>query len=268
MKSKAILTIITLIIILTIATLASAQTVNAGVSQNDIFEYNYNATWNSTNPSASPSNNIVELLQIKSFQIKITSVSGSNVNAEVTKKYQNDTTKTETGFVDVQSGSIHLEFGTLIIAANRTVNQTIYPTWTDAIINETVTRTYQNGDRETNKRLVEITSEYGYEKTEVYYDKVKGIAVDSYFESRDSYGGQTEIFTETITNTNSDVWTAAPPSPTPTPSATPASSTPAASQSPAPSSVVPELSVFVVPLVLFGAAASVLMVKGVKRFSC
>jgi hypothetical protein len=231
MKTKPVLTIITLIIISTMATLVSAQTVNAGVNQGDIFEYNYAATWNSTNPSASPSSSIVELTQIKSFQIKITSVSGATVNAEVTKKYQNDTTKTVTGFVDVQSGSIHLDFGTLIIAANRTVNDPINPSWTNAIINETITRTYPTGNRETNKRLFEETSEYGYEKTEVYYDKIKGIAVDSYFESRDTYGGQTEIFTETITNTNSDVWT------------------------------IPELSTLLVPLTLFVGTTTLLVAK-------
>jgi hypothetical protein len=215
--------------------LASAQTVNAGVSQNDIFEYNYTATWNSTDPSATPLINVVELTQIKSFQIKITSVSGATVNAEVTKKYQNDTTKTVTGFVNVQSGEIQLEFGTLIIAANRTVNQPIYPAWTNAIINETITRTYLNGDRETNKRLVETTSETSYEKTEVYYDKIKGIVVDSYYESRDTNWGQTEIFTETITNTNSDVWT------------------------------IPELSTLLVPLSLFVATAALLVAKAAKK---
>ena len=236
MKNKIILSIIPLIIILTMATLASAQTVNAGVSQNDIFEYNYSATWNSTDPSATPLINVVELTQIKSFQIKITSVSGASVNAEVTKKYQNDTTKTVTGFVNVQSGEIQLQFGTLIIAANRTVNDPIYPSWTNAIINETITRTYQSGDRETNKRLVEITSANSYEKTEVYYDKIKGIAVDSYYESRDTNWGQTEIFTETITNTNSDVWT-----------------------------VIAELSTLLVPLTLFVATASLLVAKTAKK---
>ena len=238
MKNKIILSIIPLLIILIMATLASAQTVNAGVSQNDIFEYDYSATWNSTDPSATPLSNTLELTQIKSFQIKITSVSGASVNAEVTKKYQNDTTKTVTGFVNVQSGEIQLQFGTLIIAANRTVNDPIYPSWTNAIINETITRTYPSGDRETNKRLVEITSANSYEKTEVYYDKIKGVAVDSYYESRDTNWGQTEIFTETITNTNSDVWTAP---------------------------IVPELSTLLVPLALFVATAALLVAKAAKK---
>lgn len=71
----------------------------------------------------------------------------------------------------------------LIIAGNLNANDKIYPSGGQATINETILRTYPNGDRETNKRLVETTSEKHYEKTEVYYDKIKGIAVESYYEA-------------------------------------------------------------------------------------
>jgi hypothetical protein len=97
--------------------------------------------------------------------------------------------------------------GNLIIAANLNANDKIYPSGGDATVNGTVERTYQTGSRQTNEQLVETTSDNHYEKTDVYYDKTKGIAVSSYYESIDTFGSETETFTETITNTNADDWT-------------------------------------------------------------
>jgi hypothetical protein len=268
MKNKVTLIII-LITSLSVLTISSAQsTANPGVQNEDVFEYNYLVTWNSTNSAASTPSFYTQLNKTQSFQIKITNVSGTTVNANVTSRYRDGTSNSETGFVNVQSGSIRLAYGFLITPANLSINDKIYPSGGDATINGTVTRTYQTGDRQTNQYTVEISSENHYEKTEIYFDKIKGIAVSSYYLSIDTFGSETETFQEIITNTNSDVWTAAPPSPTPTPSATPsATSTPSASVTPAPSSVIPELPVFVVPLVLFASAASLLMVKTAKRFS-
>jgi hypothetical protein len=251
MKNKITLIILILTILMAAPTITSAQLVSPGVSKGDIFEYNYNATWNSTDPNAQVTANVAKLIQTQSFQIRIINVTGTTVNAEVTTRYRDGTTKTETGFVDVQSGSIHMPFGTMIIAGNLNANDKIYPTWDQDTINQTVTRTYQSGNRETNQLLVETTSENSYEKTEVYYDKIKGIAVESYYESRDTYNSQTETFTETITNTNADVWTVASaptptatgisptptptgisPTPTPTPTATGISPTPTTAHAP------------------------------------
>ena len=229
MKNKITLTILILTILMAAPTITSAQLVSPGVSKGDIFEYNYNATWNSTDPNAQVTANVAKLIQTQSFQIRIINVTGTTVNAEVTTRYRDGTTKTETGFVDVQSGSIHMPFGTMIIAGNLNANDKIYPTWDQDTINQTVTRTYQSGNRETNQRLVETTSENSYEKTEVYYDKIKGIVVESYYESRDTYNSQTETFTETITNTNADVWTVAS---APTPTTTGISPTPTTAHTP------------------------------------
>ncbi|MCW4003791.1 MAG: hypothetical protein NWE95_07765 [Candidatus Bathyarchaeota archaeon] len=234
MNSKITMAVLILAILMSVPTI-TAQNALPGVIEGDIFEYDYHATWNSTDPNAQPTANVAKKMQIQSFQIQIMNVTGTIIDGQITIRYKNETTKTETGYLDIQTGSIHMSFGTLIIPANLTVNEPIYPTWDQDTINETVTRTYQTGNRETNKRLVEVTSEYSCEKTEVYYDKIKGIVVDSYYESRDMYGGYTEIFTETITNTNSDVWT------------------------------IPELSTLLIPLSLFVATAALLVAKAAKK---
>jgi hypothetical protein len=193
-----------------IPTLVSAQSATPGVTAGDVFQYSYTATWNSTKTNEPVPSNIADLIQTQSFQIKIIGVTGTTVNAETTTRYKDGTTKTETGTVNVQSGDIHLPFGNLIIGANLNPNDKIYPSWEQDFINQTVTRNYQSGSRETNQRLVETNTENAYEKTEVYYDKARGIAIESYFERRDIYPSQTQTFTETITNTNSEVWSVIP----------------------------------------------------------
>ena len=215
MKNKIILkTLIPLILsalfISASLTLVSAQTLTPGVTKGDVFSYTYIANWKSTDPNIPVPDVIANLNKTASFQITITDVSGTVVNAEVASTYRNGTTYTETGFVDVQSGSIHLPYGITIIAGNLNANDKIYPSSGDAIINNTVTRTYPSGDRPTNERIVETTSENHQDKTDIYYDKAKGIAVSSYYESVDTFGSETETFTETITNTNSQAWAVIP----------------------------------------------------------
>jgi hypothetical protein len=242
MKNKIILTIFLLsalsILSISVASAQSPQLVSPGVTKGDVFQYNYNVSWNSTDPTLPVPSDVIELNQTQSFQITITGISGTTVNAEVISTYRNGSTNTQTGFVDVESGSIHLPFGSLIIAGNLNANDKIYPSGGDATINYTVVRTYQSGNRQTNERLVETTSVNHYDKTDVYYDKIKGVAVSSYYESIDTFGSETETFTETITNTNADVWTvASAPTPTatgisPTPTATGIAPTPTTARTP------------------------------------
>ena len=211
MKIKLILTFsILTFFLLSLVTPSFAQNVVPGVANGDIFEYSYAVTWSSTQNGGVVPDYIIELNKTQSFQIRITEVSGTTINAEVITRYRDGTTNTETGFVDVQSGSIRLTFGYLIIAGNLNVSDKIYPSGGEATINSTQTRTYSSGNRQTNKYIVEATYDNSYEKKEFYFDKQKGIAVDYYFESRETVGSYTEDFTETITNTNSDVWTAIP----------------------------------------------------------
>lgn len=224
MKTKLLLTILVIsILTLSSTNIALAQTVAPGVSQGEIYEYNYTTSWSSTNPASETPDYAEELSRIQSFQFRITNIEGTTVNAEVTLRYRDGTNQTETGFVDVQSGSIHLSFGYLIIPGNLNVNDKIYPLGGEATINSTSTRTYSSGNRQTLAHTIEATYDSSYEKKELYIDGIKGIAVEYNFESRETVGSYTETFTETITNMNSDVWTIANPSSTAIPTNQPTS---------------------------------------------
>jgi hypothetical protein len=67
---------------------------------------------------------------------------------------------------------------------------------------------YSSGDRETNRYVVQTTSENHTELTEIFFDKQKGVAINAYYLSQDTFGPETDTFTETITNTNANVWAA------------------------------------------------------------
>ena len=154
---------------------------------------------------------MTELERIQTFQIRTLFIPQvTPLNAEVALRYRDGTSRTETGFVDVQSGSIHLPFGYLIIPGNLDATNRIYPSGGQATINSTETRTYSSGNRQTLYHIIDATYDISYERKEVAFDKIKGIAVEFKFESRETVSLYTETFKETITNTNSDIWSVIP----------------------------------------------------------
>ena len=215
-----------------------AQTAVAGVSKGETFDYSYSIFWNSTDPTATPPSDYVEFNKTQSIELKVTDVSVSKISLEKTEILRNGTQTTETGYININTGDIEVTFGTLIISANLNANDKLYPSGGHAIINDTTTRTYPSGQRETNHYIVETTSQNNYEKTEIYFDRQKGVAVDYYYENRETSGGYTITTIERLISTNADVWavgsaptptaTGISPTPTPTPTATGISPTPTA----------------------------------------
>ena len=64
----------------------------------------------------------------------------------------------------------------------------------------------QAGQRETNVMSGGDSSD----RTTIYFDKIKGIAVDYSYEIQETSGDYTIVSTERLTNTNSDVWAVIP----------------------------------------------------------
>ena len=200
---------------------ARAQTVVAGVSKGETFDYSYSLIWASTDPSATPPKDLVEYNNTQQIQFKITDVSGSILTVDFIRHFKNGTQSVESGTINIQSGLVTVPYGFLIIGANLTKNQRIYPSGGYQTITDTVTRSYPSGQRETNV----ISGEDSSQKTAIYFDKIKGIAVDYSYEIRETSGGYTITTIERLISTNADVWTVAS-APTPTPTATGISPTP------------------------------------------
>jgi hypothetical protein len=95
----------------------------AGVYKNEIFTYNYDIFWDSTNPSSSPTF-FTDLYQTEQVQIKILEVSGSRIDLLVTEQYHNGTENVQSGYIDISTGIIDAPYGYLIIGANLNVVKT------------------------------------------------------------------------------------------------------------------------------------------------
>jgi hypothetical protein len=235
MKNKQVITFSLLsLIFLAFAGTGYAQTVLVGVSTGGVYTYDYTLTWSSTDPTqTSIPSEFLEYSKIQSVQISVQSISGSTINTEVKTYYKNGTDVTQNGYVDVSSGAVHVPFGFVIARSGMNANEKIYPFGGESTINDTTQRIYATGPRETSHNLIEISSASYYEKTELYFDKQLGIAVNYNYESRATTGGFTNNFTEALVNTNSAVWAVNPvssatPSPTPPPSSTNPTLTPTA----------------------------------------
>jgi hypothetical protein len=234
MKTKLlsifIITCLSLPMFLATASSVSAQTILPGVSKGEIFDYSYYLLWNSTDPSAIPPREYIELNNTQQIQLKITAVSGSNINVDYVKLFKNGTRTVESGSINIESGTVTIPAGFLIISANLSKNQRVYPSGGYQVISDTVIRSYPSGQRETNI----VSGEDPSDKTVIYFDKIKGVAVSYQHDIIETSDVYTTITTVNMINTNSDVWT-----------------------------VIPEFPVFVIPLLLIFAAS--LMIVAIKK---
>jgi|WetSurMetagenome_2_1015567.scaffolds.fasta_scaffold29135_2 hypothetical protein len=207
MKNKLISLIIVVLIASSIflATTrpASGQTVVAGVSKDETFDYSYSLIWTSTDPSATPPSDLVEYNNTQNIEFKVTDVSGVIIGVDFIRTFINGSRAIQSGTINIESGTVTVPYGFLIVGANLNKNQQVYPTGGHQTITNTVTRSYPSGvQRETNVMSSDVSSE----KTTIAFDKIKGIAVDYSYEIQETSGNNNIVSTETLTNTNSNVW--------------------------------------------------------------
>jgi hypothetical protein len=220
MKNNAALIMImalSLVAFLATTNIASGQTIVAGVSKGETFIYSYNLLWNSTNPSATPPSDYIELNKTSQIRFIITNVSGVNLSIDFVKAFKNGTQTTQSGTINLSSGTASIPYGFLIIGANLNKNDRIYPTGGHQVVTDTVIWSYPTGQRETNLLRGSDSSS----STIIYFDKIKGIAVDYTYEIDETSGNYTTVSTERVINTNSNTWAVISESPTPTASPTP-----------------------------------------------
>lgn len=198
------------------ATSAIAQTRTVGVSQGDQFKYgNINVEWNSDNPNATIHSSLKDMNHTEYISIFVKDVSGTNVTCEMTQHFQDGTEDTEQGYIDVDTGNAsNLTFLPFpFISAGLQKNDSIYTSeyYAEGYINETVTRTYPDGTRETNH--LNITSEYSGEQQyryladNFYWDKPTGTLVEVTETSIHESGGYTNSYSISVKITQSNKWT-------------------------------------------------------------
>lgn len=199
--NRLVILIMGLLFVLLFAETVSAQTVTAGVSKGETFDYSYRATWNSTDPTALPPNEFFEYDNLQQIQLRVKDISGATLHVDEIRSYKNGSQNIDSGSINLETSIYTVPYGFLIIGADLDKGQVIYPIG-GPVITDTVTRSYSSGQRETNI----ISREDLEQKIIIYFDKKKGIAVEYLKEFYETSGGYSIVGTERLINTNSDVW--------------------------------------------------------------
>lgn len=164
---------LSLIIFYTKATLA--ETCTPGVAEGDYFCYEMYAVFTSSDPNA-----VIDVPEFEQnntdwVQIDVTDVSGSVICQVYTVHFESKTDKFElkTDLDPNNSGSLTFsDLGVPICAANLEVGDTL--STVELTVEETLSRTYPSGDRETNYVSWNSTLDYG----DCYFDKKTGVLVE------------------------------------------------------------------------------------------
>jgi hypothetical protein len=184
-----------------VVTAAAAQERTVGVAEGDWFTYEIYANWNSTDPDTPfPPLDYGDWETINGTEwVKMTimGVSSTNVSFQYVNHYKNGTEETGNGYIDVDSGD-EVNGTFTLISANLGVNDSIYASgeYSTYMINETATRTYPDGVRNTNH--INMTYEFSwtinelhyrlYQSINLYWDKETGILAEDSFEITNQTG--------------------------------------------------------------------------------
>lgn len=186
-KESAFVAFLLFLLFSTIVGKTSAQTVmpSPGVSPGNEFTYDFSVFWSSNNQTAKPPAFLVEENKTETIRITITKVEGLMVSMNITSRFENGTEALPSeDFVNIMSGSSMTAFG-LIVSPNLVKNSIVYPYGNvNFTINETTTRTYSFGERETAHYTANSTNsaDYVYFFKDVYFDEKTGVMLEYYTE--------------------------------------------------------------------------------------
>ena len=265
MKAKLIALTTVVLEILAIIVTVSAGSATVGVSKGQTFDYSYQLLWSSTDPNEVAPSNYIQLNNTQTIQLKVTDVSGSKISIEKTNILKDGTQNKVDGYVDINTGTIEIAFGSLIVSTNLNTGDLLYPSGGHATINDASFRSYSVGQREIN-HVISQTNEVDYtDKVEIYFDKLTGVAVSYSYDSSSTSNGYTDTTQENLTCTNVDTWMSAP-IPSYTPSEVTANPTNAGSSSSTQNQTPTQLSTWI-PFVVIILVVIIIVVVAALVFS-
>jgi hypothetical protein len=190
MPKKLYLAIITLTILVVAAVAAfyalqpppqTSSAVASGLKAGDTFTYSMIGIAELGNENVTIPDNFKEVNMTDYYRVTVTSVDGPNVQFNVTWSFTNGTVYDRTGKVNVETGVDSQEFWA-IYAANLTKGSPVRPAVTSgATVNDTQTRTYRNGDRQTN--ILQMQGEF-YNTEDLTYSQICNEYTYVYFDSQ------------------------------------------------------------------------------------
>jgi hypothetical protein len=156
MVSKLFITIVIFFVSVSIAIAAVLETqtpdatTRPGVVAGNVFTYSIKGYSTVIGDNGSVPDSFSQLNMTDWYRVTITSVSGPEVQFNTTWRFTNGTEIENTGNVNVVTGNDNKAFWA-IYPANLRLNDLVSPGGSDGqIVNQTETRTYKSGNRDTN----------------------------------------------------------------------------------------------------------------------
>ncbi len=189
MPKKLYLTII-LLIIVAVATVAAVialqphepqtQADLSSLKPGDYFTYSITGVAELIDPNATVPQNFLEVNMTDYYKVTITDVNSTVVSFDTTWRFTNGTQFDNSGYVNLNNGTSK-EFWA-IYAANLTTGKPVRPAVPDgAVVNETETRTYKDGTRQTNILSMQGTF---YDTSDLTYSRAYMDYSDVHFDSQ------------------------------------------------------------------------------------
>ena len=209
-KKTALAALFVLILCFAIAQQVQAQDITdyqPGVSEGNIFKYDMVFYWSSTNPTATTPTSWVNANATEYYHATIKLVTGTTVTIDTLWRFLNGTETTNTELTDVAIGA---GGSILVYATNLAAGMQLYPSSTSITdrIDETITRSYPQGARETNhieENKTNVENQV-YSYINLYFDKQTGVMVEVYTE--DVYTSMPDQkFSRTAKIKESSLWT-------------------------------------------------------------
>lgn len=207
---KRLFTVAVLLMLLSSVMVASARALvlTPGVELSMVFCYDITASWSSNDEYASIPKEITEYNRTETFEVRISTVNGSRVKLFWALYWKNESYVGDYGLVDVDTGDGYGSF-VAIIAGNLNAGELIHPLGSDAItINQTVTKSYESGNRDANRVLLEYynATTGASELDDLYFDKAIGILVESHETTTYTDGDTTTTTTVSWKIKSSNAW--------------------------------------------------------------
>jgi hypothetical protein len=128
------------------------------LTEGDVFTYSVKGLWESNDPNATVSDELLQLNMTEWYRVTITNISDPEVSIHTVWRLTNGTEIENNGKVDIETGVSTGGFWA-IYAANLDAGKIAHPTGPEPVtIESTVNRGYTSGERETN--LLTLTAQF------------------------------------------------------------------------------------------------------------
>jgi hypothetical protein len=162
-----------------------AQTRSVGVSEGDWFKYGFTFEFDTEMNLSFEDCPLADFIDGETVTFTIQQVSGTEVTGQFDIEYENGSETSKTASVDVDTGEGELR--NWVISKDLGADDSLYSVETEETINETIPRTYNLNDRDTNHLMyafyatLEEEGDYSNLTVDMFWDQELGVLTELSF---------------------------------------------------------------------------------------